>query len=74
MPLKTYTKALCELSQLLGRRYIVFHDRDAVFYALRLSLRRDRTTDIGQNIPILNSALYVGNTACAVRAAHWLIE
>ena len=57
MPFKTYTEGLRGLSQLLARRYMVFHDRDAVLEALRLSLPRDRTTDIGQNMPIRNSAL-----------------
>ena len=47
IPLKTYTDTLRGLSQLLARRYMVFHDRDAVLNALRLSLPLDRTTDIG---------------------------
>ena len=62
MPLKTYTEALRRLSQLLARRYIVFYDRDAVLEELRLSLPLDRTTDIGQNMPIRNSAFCVGGT------------
>ena len=64
MPLKTYIEALRWLSQLLARRYMVFHDRDAVLEALRLSLPLARTTGIGQNMPICNSALCVGCTCC----------
>ena len=41
---------------------MVLHDRDAVLKALRLSLPLDRTTDIGQNMPICNRALCVGGT------------
>ena len=59
MPLKTYTEALRRLSQLLARRYMVYHNRDAVLDAQPLSLPLDRTTDIGQNMPIRNSALCV---------------
>ena len=43
---------------------MVFHDRDTVLEALRLSLPFDRMTDIGQNTPIRNSALCVGGTCC----------
>ena len=73
MPLKTCTEALRGLSQLLPRRYIAFYDRDAVLDALRLWLLLDRTTDIGQNIPICNSALYVGGT-CWCRSRRTLID
>ena len=73
MPLKTYTEALRGLSQLLARRYMVFHDRDAVPDALRLSLPFDRTTDIGQNMPIRNSALCVGGT-CWCRSRRTLVD
>ena len=62
LPLKTYTQALRERSQLLAIRYMVFHDRDAVLEALRLSLPLDRTTDIGQNMQIRNSTLCIGGT------------
>ena len=37
LPLKTYTEALRGLSQLLARRYMVFHDRDAVLEALSVA-------------------------------------
>ena len=73
MPLKTYIEALRGLSQLLARRYMGFHDRDAVLDALRLSLPLDRTTDIGQNMPILNSALCVGGT-CWCRLRRILVD
>ena len=73
MPLKTYTEALRGLSQLLTRRYMVFHDRDAVLDALRLSLPLDRTTYIGQNMPIRNSALCVGGT-CWCRSRRTLVD
>ena len=36
LPLKTYTEALRGLSQRLERRYMVFHDLDAVLEGLRL--------------------------------------
>ena len=62
LPLKTYTEALRGLSQLLARRHMVFHDRDAVLKALRLSLPLNRTTNIGQNMPIRNNTLCVGGT------------
>ena len=73
LPLKTYTEALRGLSQILARRCMVFHDRDAVLEALRLSLPLDRTTDIGQNIPIRNSALCVGGT-CWCRSRRTLVD
>ena len=73
MPVKTYTEALRGLSQLLARRYMVFHDRDAVLEALRLSLPLDRTTDIGKNMPIRNSALCVGGT-CWCRSRRTLVD
>ena len=73
MPLKTYTEALHELSQLLARRYIVFHDRDGVLEALRLSLPLDSTTDIGQNKPIRNRALCVGGP-CWCRSRRTLVD
>ena len=73
LPLKTYTEALRGLSQILARRYMVFHDRDAVMDALRLSLPLDRTTDICQNMPIRNSALYVGGT-CWCRSRCTLVD
>ena len=78
LPLKTYTEALHELSQILDRKYIAFHYRDSVLDALRLSLPLDRTTDIGQNIYIRNYALRVnGNCWCRSRSTlvdlemHW---
>ena len=73
MPLKTYNEALRGLSQLLARRYMVFHDRDAVLDAVRLSLPLDRTTDIGQNMPIRNGALCVGGT-CWCRSRRTLVD
>ena len=73
MPLKTYIEALRWLSQLLARRYMVFHDRDAVLDALRLSWPIDRTTDIGQNMPIRNSALCGGGT-CWYRSRRTLLD
>ena len=73
MPLKTYTEALRGLSQLLARRYMVFHGCDAVLDALRLSLLLDRTTDIGQNMPIRYSALCVGGT-CWCRSRRTLVD
>ena len=73
MPLKTYTEALHGLSQLLERRYMVFHDRDAVLDALRLSLPLDCTTGIGQNMPIRNIALCVGGT-CWCRSRRTLVD
>ena len=73
LPLKTYTEALRGLSQILARRYIIFHDRDAVLEALRLSLPLDRTTDIGQNMPKRNSALCVGGT-CWCRSRRTLVD
>ena len=73
LPLKTYTEALRGLSQILARRYMVFHDRDSVLEALRLSLPLDRTTDIGQNMPICNSALCVGGT-CWCRSRRTLVD
>ena len=71
--LKTYTEALRGLSQLLARRYMVFHDRDAVLKALRLSLPLDRTTYINQNMPIRNNALCVGGT-CWCRSRRTLVD
>ena len=71
--LKTCTEALRGLSQILARRYMVFHDRDAVLEALRLSLPLDRTTDIGQNMPIRNSALCVGDT-CWCRSRRTFVD
>ena len=73
MPLKTFTEALRGLSQLLARRYMVFHDCDAVLDALRLSLPLNRTTNIGQNMPICNSALCVGGT-CWCRSRRTLVD
>ena len=73
LPLKTYTEALPGLSQILTRRYMVFHDRDTVLEALRLSLPLDRTTDIGQNMPIRNSSLCVGGT-CWCRSRRTLVD
>ena len=73
MPLKTYTDALRGLSQLLARCYIVFHDRDAVLKKLRLSQPLNRTTDIGQSMPIRNSALLVGGT-CWCRSRRTLVD
>ena len=73
LPLKTFTEALRGLSQILARRYMVFHDRDAVPKALRLSLPLDRTTDIGQNMPIRNSALFVGGT-CWCHSRRTLVD
>ena len=73
MPLTTYTEALRWLLQFLARRYMVFHDRVAVLEALRLSLPLDRTTDIGQNMPIRNSALCVGGT-CLCRSRRTLVD
>ena len=73
LPLKTYIEALRGLSQILARRYMVFQDRDAVLEVLRLSLLLDRTTDIGQNMPIRNSALCVGNT-CWCRSRRTLVD
>ena len=73
LPLKTYTEALHELSQILDRKYIAFHDRDSVLDALRLSLPLDRTTDIGQNIYIRNYALRV-NGNCWCRSRRTLVD
>ena len=74
LPLKTYTEALRGLSQILARQYLVFHNRDAVLEALRLSLPLDRTTDIGQNMLIRNSALCVMAHVGAVSAALFWIS
>ena len=52
---------------------MVFHDRDAVLAALRLSMPLDRTTDIGQTMPIRNSALCVGGT-CWCRSRRTLVD
>ena len=52
---------------------MVFHDRDDVLEALRLSLPLDRTTEIGQNMPIRNSALCVGGT-CWCRLRRTLVD
>ena len=41
--------------------------------ALRFSLPLDRTTDIGQNMPIRNSALCVGGT-CWCRSHRTLVD
>ena len=71
--LKTYTEAMRGLSQLLARRYNVFYDRDAVLKALRLSLPIDRTTNIGQYMPICNSALCVGGN-CWCRSRCTLVD
>ena len=49
LPLKTYTESLHELLQIFDRKDIVFHNRDNVLDALRLSLSLDRKTDMGQN-------------------------
>ena len=73
LPFKTYTEALRGLSQLLARRYMVFHDGDAVLEALRLSLPLDRTTDSGHNMPIRNSSLCVGGT-CWCRSRRTLVD
>ena len=73
LPLKTYTEALHELSQILDRKYIAFHDRDSVLDALRLSLPLDRTIDIGQNIYIRNYALRV-NGKCWCRSRRTLVD
>ena len=73
LPLKTYTEALHELSQILYRKYIAFHDRDNVLDSLRLSLLLDRTTDIGQNIYIRNYALRV-NCNCWCRSRRTLVD
>ena len=73
MPFNTYTEALRGLSQLLARRYIVFNERDALLESLRLSLPLDRTTDIGQNMPIRNCALCVGGT-CWCRSRRTLVD
>ena len=73
LPLKTYSEALRGLSQILARRYMVFHDCDTVLEALHLSLPLDRTTDIGQNMPIRNSALCVGGT-CWCRSRRTLVD
>ena len=73
LPLKTSTEALGGLSQILARWYMVFHDRDAVLETLRLSPPLYRTTDIGQNMPIRNSALCVGST-CLCRSRRTLLD
>ena len=73
VPLKTYTEALRGLSQILARRYMVFHDRVRVFKALSLSLPLDRTTDSRLKIPIRTSALCVGGT-CWCRSRNTLVE
>ena len=73
MPFKTYTETLRGLSQLLAHRYIIFHDRDAVLDALRLSFPIDRKTDIGQNMPIRNSVRCVGGT-CLCSSRHTLVD
>ena len=52
---------------------MVFHDRDAVLDALRLSMPIDRTTDIGLNMPIRNSAPCVGGT-CRCRSRRTLVD
>ena len=52
---------------------MVFNDRDAVLDALRLSLPLDRMTNIGQNMPIRNSALCVGGT-CWFRSRRTLVD
>ena len=73
LPLKTYAEALRGLSQILAGQYIIFYDRDAVLDSLRLSLPLDRTTDIGQNMPIRNSALCVCGT-CWFRSRRTLLD
>ena len=52
---------------------MVFHDRDAVLEALRLSLPLDRMTDIGQSMPIRNSALCVSGT-CWCRSRRTRVD
>ena len=51
----------------------MFHNRDAVLEALRLSLPLYRKTDINQNMPIRNSALCVGGT-CWCRSRRTLVD
>ena len=73
MPLKAYTDTLRGMSQLLASKYMVFHDRDVVMDALRLSLPLDRTTHIGQNMPICYRGLCVGGT-CWCRSRCTMVE
>lgn len=62
LALKTYQKMIRELSVILRRRYMVFHDRGNLLDAFRHVLPLERTTDIGINMHVCNDALRAGNT------------
>ena len=73
LPLKSYSEIIRTLSILLVRRYMVFHDCEAVLDSLQLALPLKRTTDISLNIHVRNDALRSGGS-CWCRSRRHLVE
>ena len=73
LSLNSYAEKIRKLSLLLTRPNVVFHDREAVLDALRLSLSHERTTDVGLNVHVRNDALRAGGT-CWQRSRRTLVK
>ena len=61
-PLQTYANIVAILSERLKTRFCVFYDREYTLDALRFTLSRERTVDLGQYVFLKKHALSEGNT------------
>ena len=60
LPSMNYTDLVHFLMHDIAGRFFVFHDREATLEALRMTLPRDRTIDLGRQILLRNDALRAG--------------
>ena len=60
--MKKYSELLHFLLDSLRERYLVGYDRESIFEALRLTIPRNRSVDVGLYVLLQNNALRTGGT------------